>query len=249
MDGAKMTEARSLPSPWVAMQRDWWAALLGPAYSAVRRANPLRVLPVTSFVLVASLVATSAFRLPGPQHDVAPALLVYRGQDLYDGGQWRLPTSALLAQSWQQWLWTALMCFILFAPLEVRIGSARFGTLIGLSHVVPTVAVGLLAPAAEHGALLERPDYGTSCLVVGAAAALAWVLKSRLIVTFMVVGLALDGFLNAPATIIEHVIGIGVGVLAIVWSERAARPSGLQLSVIRTSAPSPVPIRCERRLR
>ena len=63
---------------------------------------------------------------------------------------------------------------MIFAVLEVHIGWARLLACVVASHILPTVTVALLAPLLGHADMLSEVDYGTSCLVVGAVAGLAW---------------------------------------------------------------------------
>ena len=107
-------------------QREWWIDHLGPLRDRVRAVGVARAAPASLGLLLASLAATAAVRLPSPIQHAASGIFVYRGRDLHTAAAtYRLPLSALLAQSWPQWVWTAVVAVILFAPFEARAGSAR----------------------------------------------------------------------------------------------------------------------------
>jgi hypothetical protein len=75
--------------------------------------------------------------------------------------------------------------------------------------------VAVLAPPLGHAELLGQVDYGTSCLVIGAAAALAWVRRSMLLAAIIAAGLTADVVLSAPLTAIEHAAALVVGALLV----------------------------------
>jgi membrane associated rhomboid family serine protease len=185
--------------------------------------------PASLAIAVASLILTALVQVPSALHADATRWFEYRGDDLYAGELWRLVTSGLLAQSWLQYLWTLFIAVVGFAVLEVRVGPGRMLACVAASHVLPTVAVALLAPLLGRPDVLSEVDYGTSCLVVGAVAALAWLGRSALLAAFIVVGLAADVMLSAPVTAIEHAAAVVLGVL-LVADLRVQRPAlGLSL--------------------
>lgn len=177
--------------------RDWWADQLGPLADRVATVGVSRAAPASFALAVASLVATAAARLPGPFGHAAARGLSYRGADFYRGAEWKLPLSGLLSQSWPQWWWTLLMAVVLFATLEVRAGSqdaAELRVRRPGSVVLSTVVAAILAPVLGHAGVLARPDFGTSCLVV--AAGLAWIRRSWLLTTIILISLTVDAFLQ-----------------------------------------------------
>ena len=205
-----------LRSPWLRLHYDWWQQQLGPVYDQVHAKGILRAAPASTLLAVASLVVTGCVRLDTPIRHGAADLFSYRGQDLYTGELWKLPVSGLLAMSWPQWLWTLVVAAIVFAPLEVRVGGCKLLVCVFLGQIVSTAAVALLAPITGHADVLGHADYGTSCLVVGAAAALAWVRRSMLLAIVIAVSLAFDAFLSAPATAVEHCIAVASGALSLM---------------------------------
>jgi membrane associated rhomboid family serine protease len=204
------------PSRLLRLHYDWWLQQLGPVYDRVRTKGILRAAPASMLLAAATLVVTGLVRLATPLQHNATALLSYRGEDLYDGELWKVPLSGLLAQSWPQWVWTLFVAAVVFAPLEVRAGARKLLACVFLSQIVSTSAVALLAPTTGHADLLSRADYGTSCLVVGAAAALTWVRRSMLLAFVITLSLAFDAFLSAPSTAVEHCIAVAVGALVLV---------------------------------
>jgi hypothetical protein len=144
--------------------------------------------------------------------EVAERLAAYRAGDIFDGRLWRLPLSGLLAQSWLQWGWTIVVGCALFIALESRLGSVRTLATLGLSHIVPTVAVAVWARVLNHGSVLAMQDFGTSCLIMGAAGALLCVSRSRLLAAALLATMVGDVFLNSTLTIIEHLIAVTIGV-------------------------------------
>ena len=197
-------------------QRDWWIDHLSPLRNRVREVGVARAAPASLGLLLASLAATASMRLPSPIQHVASGIFVYRGRDLHTAAaSYRLPLSALLAQSWPQWVWTAVVAVILFAPLEVRAGPARLLLCVFAGQVVSTAVADLLASAGGHTAELAKPDFGTSCLVVTAAAGYALFVRSRLLTTVLSVGLCIDAVLSAPQTVVEHWVAAATGLLVI----------------------------------
>jgi membrane associated rhomboid family serine protease len=197
---------------------EWWADQLGPVADRVRRLGYARSAPTTVLLIIASLAVTAAALGTGSAHHAANHVLSYRGEDFYNGDSWKLVTSGLLAQSWLQFAWTALMAVVLFAPLEVRVGPAKLLAATFLPQVISTVVVAIGAPLLGHSNELTRPDFGTSCLVVGAAAAIAWVRRSRLLTIVIGISLLGDSVLSAPATAVEHCVAVAIGALIMMWA-------------------------------
>jgi hypothetical protein len=185
---------------------------------------------------LASLGETAVARVTSPIQGSAAGFLAYRGRDFYAGAVWKLPASGLLAQSWPQWIWTLLVAAVVFASLEVRVGGMRLLLCVLLSQTVPTVMVALLAPLCGHAELLFRPDYGTSCLVVGATAALAWVRRSALLAMVIAISLAADAVLSAPATAVEHCLAVSIGALVIMSVKQRSYPAEVPRPVSRAFA-------------
>jgi membrane associated rhomboid family serine protease len=194
----------------------WWADQLGPVADRARRLGLARSAPTSLLLVLSCLAITAAALGTGTEHHAANHALSYRGQDFYHGDWWKLVTSGLLAQSWLQFLWTALVAVIVFAPLEVRVGPGKLLAATFLPQIISTAVVAIGAPLLDHSNELLRPDFGTSCLVVGAAAALAWVRQSRLLTAVIVVSLIFDAMLSAPATAIEHCVAVAAGVLIMM---------------------------------
>ena len=203
----------------VAAQRAWWIDHLSPLLNRIRTVGILRAAPASLSLLLASLAATATVRLPTAGQHAASGIFVYRGRDLHTtAALYRLPLSALLAQSWPQWVWTAAVALILFAPLEARAGPARLLLCVFAGQVLSTAVADLLAGAGGHIAELAKPDFGTSCLVVSAAAGYAWLVRSRMLTAVLTVGLCIDAVLSASQTVVEHWVAAGTGLLCIAVS-------------------------------
>ena len=206
--------ARRAPSA----QRQWWIDHLSPVRDRVRAVGVVRAAPASLGLLLASLVATASVRLPSPVQHAANGIFLYRGRDLHTAAAtYRLPLSALLAQSWPQWMWTAVVAVILFAPLEVRVGPARLLLCVFAGQVLSTAVADFLVNTGGHTAELAAPDYGTSCLVVSAAAGYAWFVRSRLLTAVLTAGLCVDAVLSAPQTVTEHWIAAGAGLVVLAY--------------------------------
>jgi hypothetical protein len=149
-----------------------------------------------------------------------------------------LPASALLAQSWWQWVATSVIAGLALVALEVRIGASALAGCLLVSHCVPTIAVAGLARLGNVSEL-TRPDYGMSCLMVGAVAALAWQTRSGLIALALVISLAVDPLFNSPVTTAEHLIAALLGALVSAWvclSPRGVEPGRRELLASRIPA-------------
>lgn len=206
-------------------QRKWWIDHLSPLRERVRAVGVVRAAPASLGLLVASLVATASVRLPSPIQHAANGIFLYRGRDLHTAAaSYRLPLSALLAQSWPQWVWTAVVAVILFAPLEVRAGPTRLLLCVFAGQVLSTAVADVLVGAGGHAAELAKPDFGTSCLVVSAAAGYTWLVRSRLLTTVLTVGLCIDAVLSAPQTVTEHWIAAGAGLVVLAYRAPARSP-------------------------
>lgn len=217
----------------LAAQHAWWVEHLKPLRDRMRAVGVVRATPGSLGIVLVSLAATAVVRLPNPlQHD-ASAVFVYHGRDLHTtAALYQLPLSALLAQSWPQWAWTALVAAALFAPLEVRIGPARLLGCLLAGQVLSTAAADIQAAYAGRGAELAAPDFGTSCLVVSAAAGYAWLTRSRMLGATLGTGLCIDAILSAPLTIIEHWVAAGIGILVVSARTAAAAPPAWQATVL-----------------
>jgi membrane associated rhomboid family serine protease len=214
-------------------QREWWIDHLSPSRNRIRTVGMVRAAPTSLGLLLASLAATASVRLPSPAQHAAKGIFVYYGRDLHTAtALYRLPLSALLAQSWSQWMWTAFVAVALFAPLEARVGPARLLLCVFAGQVLSTAVVDLVAGAGDRTAQLAAPDIGTSCLVVSAAAGYAWVTRSRLLTSVLAVGLCVDAVLSAPPTAMEHWVAAGSGLLFIaVRAPKRRQSSGFSLPV------------------
>jgi len=206
-------------------QREWWIDHLSPLRSRLRAVGVWRAAPASLGLLLAGLAATAIVRLPNPAQHLASGIFVYRGRDLHTAtALYRLPLSALLAQSWPQWAWTAVVAVVLFAPFEVRAGPARLLLCVFAGQVLSTAVADLVAGAGDRTAQLATPDIGTSCLVVSAAAGYAWLARSRLLSTVLAVGLCIDAVLSASPTVIEHWVAAAAGLLVIALCAPARSP-------------------------
>lgn len=227
-DGGSITAAAALARRPMHAQREWLTDQVGPLRTRIRTVGLLRAAPASLGLLLASLAATASVRLPSPVQHAASSIFVYRGRDLHTTtALYRLPLSALLAQSWPQWLWTAFVAVTLFASLEARVGPGRLLLCVFAGQVLSTAVVDLLAGAGDRTAQLALPDIGTSCLVVSAAAGYALLTRSRLLTTVLAVGLCIDAVLGASATDQEHWIATGTGLLCIAVSAPRRRRAHL----------------------
>jgi hypothetical protein len=208
---------------WRAVSPQLWGDPLGPVVDRIRQVGIVRAAPASLLLVLGSLTVTTLATGTGSAHQTANQLLSYRGQDFYDGYWWKLATSGLLAQSWLQFAWTAFVAVILFAPLEVRVGPAKLLSTAFLAQVISTVTVAIGAPLIGHTDELARPDFGTSCMVVGAAAGLAWTQRSHLLAVVIGVSLVGDAMLSAPAAAVEHCVAVATGALVMMWATPDSR--------------------------
>jgi hypothetical protein len=226
--GSSATAAAALARRPLHAQREWWTDQVSPLRSRIRTVGLVRAAPASFGLLLASLAATASVRLPSPVQHAASSIFVYRGRDLHTTtALYRLPLSALLAQSWPQWVWTAFVAVTLFASLEARVGPGRLLLCVFAGQVLSTAAVDLTAGAGDRTAQLAMPDFGTSCLVVSAAAGYALLTRSRLLTTVLAVGLCIDAVLGASTTDQEHWIAAGTGLLCIAVSAPRRRRASL----------------------
>ena len=212
-------------------------AHFGPLRERIRSRGLARAVPASLALATASLILTALVHTPSPIQQRATSLLEYKGDDLYSGELWRLVSSGLLAQSWLQYLWTLFIAVVIFAVLEVEIGWAKLFACVAASHIVPTVTVALLAPVVGHAGVLSEVDYGTSCLVVGAVAGLAWLHRSLLLAAFVAVGVIGDVMLSAPLTVIEHALALAVGTAVVAGT--ASRGDWRRSSAVARPASGP----------
>jgi membrane associated rhomboid family serine protease len=232
---------------WSLRLRVWWIDMFEPIASRVRTRGLLRTAPVSLLVVGLSLIATISVRWPSGLRHGADTVLLYRGSDLYQGALWRLPTSAFLAQSWWQWASTAFLAVSLLAALEVRVGSGLFSVCLLASHCAPTVLVAAVARLDHDTAALSRADFGPSCLIVGAIAALAWRARSALLAVILALSLAIDPLFNSPMTITEHLLAAAFGSLLVAAlstrppSRSRFAPAVSGVMTVRSSARTPVP--------
>src|SRR6476646_3433611 len=112
-----------------------------------RLARAFRRLPASIVVGALTTLLVIADHSTGATHHAVTTLARYRADALLRY-PWQLPLSAVLAQSWLQWIWTVLVGGSLFIALELRIGSVRAAAVLALSHVVPTVVLACWAHAA-----------------------------------------------------------------------------------------------------
>ena len=217
-----------------------------PLRESIRSRGLTRAVPASLALATASLILTALVHTPSPIQQQATSLLEYKGDDLYSGELWRLVSSGLLAQSWLQYLWTLFIAAVIFAVLEVRIGWAKLLACVAASHIVPTVIVALLAPLLGHTGVLSEVDYGTSCLVVGGVAGLAWLRRSLLLAAFVATGVIGDILLSAPLTVIEHALALAFG--AVVVAVTASALTGRDLPPSRVGLQSRVSPSAVRRI-
>ena len=185
----------------------------------------IAALPVLTGVSAATLAAHAAF---SPDRLAAVEL-------------WRLPLSGLVIDG-APLLQLALLAATA-APLFALAGGRAFWRAALVAHVGATLLayalVGMLALAASPSveALLDAPDYGISCLWLGALGALALTVARRCrarwtawlafaaLAAPAVALVASDGFVESDGTLelasVEHMLAFGLGVLVTL---RAARP-------------------------
>jgi len=210
----------------LAPQQMWSAQHVDPVRDRIRAVGLTHAAPASLALVLVSLAATAAVRLPNPLQHATSALFVYHGRDLHTvTAPYRLPLSALLAQSWPQWFWTAFVAVVLFAPLESRVGPARLLGVVFAGQVLSTAVADVQAAHAGHIAQLRAADFGTSCLVVSAAAGYAWLTRSRLLAAVLGIGLGVDAILSAPLTVTEHWIAAVTGALVVSLRAPVARAS------------------------
>jgi membrane associated rhomboid family serine protease len=201
-----------------------WRPRGGLSWSSVPR-----TVPVTATMVTATTVLSAASAVPGRSRSLVAEVARYHAADLAAGRWWRLLGSALLPQSLLQWVWTAAVACTLFVMLEAAIGSQRMAILLAASHVGPTLVIAGWAYAAGDRAVLDVPDFGTSCLIMGVAGALLWLRRSRILLVGLLIIMSGDMLLNLPMTVLEHVIAIAIGV-ASVLSLRASSGSRVSRS-------------------
>jgi hypothetical protein len=178
----------------------------------------VRKCPVTVALLLAMIVLTASRTLGPAAARTVNAIAQYRGTDLAAGRLWSLPASALLAEGWLQLAWTLVVGGALFVLVELSLGSGRTLLFLAIAHIAPTLVIAGWAEV-DHPALLHNADYGTSCLIMGAAGALITSrhLARLAIATAAVFGV--DALINSPVTITEHVLAVSLG-LAFGWAAR-----------------------------
>ena len=170
-----------------------------------------------------TLVVTAMSYGPSGWRRAAERLAIYHAGDLAHGRMWRLPMSAFLAQSWAQLVWTLLLAATAVLALEALTGTIRVAIVLGAAHLGPTLLVAAWAQWTADQQLLTTADYGTSCVVMGAAAGLASALRSRTIVALIVAAFCVDVWINAPYTIIEHLMSVILGAALVQLPAPAAR--------------------------
>src|SRR5215471_5379853 len=154
-DGGSITAAAALARRPMHAQREWLTDQVSPLRTRIRTVGLLRAAPASFGLLLASLAATASVRLPSPVQHAASSIFVYRGRDLHTTtALYRLPFSALLAQSWPQWVWTAFVAVTLFASLEARVGPGRLLLCVFAGQVLSTALVDLIAGAGDRTAQL-----------------------------------------------------------------------------------------------
>jgi len=203
----------------------WPAPLLAPVQARLQRQGVLATAPITLSIVVLSFIATASVGLSRPIADAADTVLVYRGRDLFHGALWRLPASALLAQSWWQWVSTVAIAGLAAAALEVRISGRALVVCLLLCHCLPTIAVGMFARLTDV-AELARPDYGMSCIMIGAVATLATRARSAPLALLLMLSLAGDPLFNSGVTIAEHLLAAAIGGGAGALLGRTRQPVG-----------------------
>jgi len=227
-----------VPERYLKQFSDALWAHFGPVLDARRSRGVLRAAPVSACLVLTSLLATAWMFVPGPWQDSARAVWLYSGASLYHWQLWKVPASGLLAMGWMQWLWTLLMGLVVFAALEVRIGPVRTLVCAVASHCLPTILIALAAPLVGNAAELTYPDYGTSCLVVGAAAALAEVRRSAWLTAIIMASLLADVVLSAPSTTVEHWLSAATGAVVALGAEQYARIGRTKAGRLRASSRS-----------
>jgi len=78
----------------------WPAPLLAPVQARLRRQGVLATVPITLSIVVRASSPRRASDSLADRGRGPTRCSFYRGSDLFHGALWRLPASALLAQSW-----------------------------------------------------------------------------------------------------------------------------------------------------
>ena len=131
--------------------------------------GPRRHLVPVGLVLAATSLPVIAFvQTVRPSAHEATTLV----RDHSNAELWRTIGAGVLAGSWAQWIWSALLGLAIYALLEARIGRASaLGCVVG-THFVPAVAVALAVPVLGQADFLPFLDAAISGVVVVAAAAM-----------------------------------------------------------------------------
>jgi hypothetical protein len=190
----------------------WFQQLL-PRGLLRRAGRGIAGAPVSASLALLTVGFSAASALPGSGHRLARTAAAYHGRDLMRAALWRLPLSALLAQSVLQLLWTLLLMSTLFTALEHVVGGVKLLLIAAAGHVLPTVAVDLFAMCQRWPRWLATADYGTSCLIMGVIAALLLLTRNRMLMGALMLVLAIDGVLNSVMTVSEHLLALLAGAL------------------------------------
>jgi hypothetical protein len=134
----------------------WFQQLL-PRDLLRRAGRGIAGAPVSASLALLTVGFSAASALPGSGRRLARTAAAYHGQDLMRAALWRLPLSALLAQSVLQLLWTLLLVSTLFTALEHVVGGVKLLLIAAAGHVLPTVAVDLFAMSQRWPRWLAPP--------------------------------------------------------------------------------------------
>jgi hypothetical protein len=114
----------------------WFQQLL-PRDLLRRAGRGIAGAPVSASLALLTVGFSAASALPGSGRRLARTAAAYHGQDLMRAALWRLPLSALLAQSVLQLLWTLLLVSTLFTALEHVVGGVKLLLIAAAGYVLP----------------------------------------------------------------------------------------------------------------
>lgn len=171
------------------------------------RPSPVGVAVALATVIVSTAASThlDSFKLR--------ALATYRGHDLVSmspGLLWRLPLSAFLTHGPLDLVWTVFIALVIISALDRALGTPTALLTLIVGHVMPTAATDLYAQVNQHS-WLSCADYGSSCLVISAVAALAVTQRSLVLLAGLLIGAYVDTRMNGPMAMTEHALAAGWG--------------------------------------
>ncbi|MCW2953265.1 MAG: hypothetical protein JWQ48_2435 [Conexibacter sp.] len=208
-----------------------------------RRPRRLAELALAGYLLLLAAIAALP-ALSGVAAATIASHAAFSPADLAAGELWRLPLSGLVTDGVPV-LQLALLAATA-APLVALAGGRAFWRAALVAHVGATLLayalVGILelAAPASVDALADTPDYGISCVWLGALGALALTLARRcrgigaarcVFAATSLPAIALvasNGFVERDGTLelasVEHLVAFALGVLVTLRVARSARP-------------------------